>query len=225
MPNKAKFYLACTIAAGLIVLEMAIYQWNPPSLPRFFVFLLLGLLASTLKVRLPRVTSTMSASFLFVLISIADYTFSETVLLGAAAALVQTVWKTRQRPKLLQIAFNVASWAISVGISYRVSHFVLETVRANSLPVLLALAASLFFVTHMGLLAIILSLTAERPLKDTWQQCYSWSFPYYFAGAAIAGLVSVSSRSVGWQVALLELPMMYLVYLHYRFYVDRAARE
>jgi hypothetical protein len=54
-----------------------------------------------------------------------------------------------------------------------------------------------------------------------WQQCYLWSFPYYLVGAGIAGLVSVSGQYVGWKTALLIVPIMYLVYLHYRMYVER----
>lgn len=225
MPKKAKLYVACTAVAGLVVLEMAIHQWTSPNLPRFLAFLLLGLVASTLKVRLPRVTSTVSASFLFVLIGVAEFSFSETVAMAGAVALIQSVWRAKQRPKLVQLVFNVSSWAISGGISYQLSHLVLAAARVNFLPVLIVLAASLFFVTHMGMLATVLSLTAERPLKAVWRQCYSWSFPYYIAGTAIAGLVSASSRSAGWPASLLVLPMMYLIYLCYRFYVEPGTQE
>ena len=225
MTNKANLYVACITAGGLTALEMAFFQWTSPNLSRFLLFLFFGLLASTLKVRLPGMTSTMSASFLFVLIGIAELTFSEAVIMGCAAALVQSLWKTKQRAKLNQIVFNVSSWAVSVGVSYWISHFALQAARTDSLPVLLVLAASLFYVTHTGLLAIILSLTSERPLRQVWQQCHSWAFPYYFVGTALAGLFSFSSRSVGWHVSLLMLPMMYLVFLCYRLYLDRVAHE
>jgi hypothetical protein len=54
-----------------------------------------------------------------------------------------------------------------------------------------------------------------------WQQCYLWSFPYYLAGAAVAGRVMVSSRNVGWASSLLILPIMYLVYVFYGMCVER----
>ncbi len=44
-------------------------------------------------------------------------------------------------------------------------------------------------------------------------------------GAGIAGLVCVSTRSAGWVVALLVLPLMYLTYICYRLYVERVTRE
>ena len=38
-------------------------------------------------------------------------------------------------------------------------------------------------------------------------------------------LVTVSSRSVGWEASLLVLPVMYLVYLFYRFYLQHVTLE
>jgi len=37
--------------------------------------------------------------------------------------------------------------------------------------------------------------------------------------------VGVSSRAVGWEVSLLILPLMYLVYLFYRVYLGRIAND
>lgn len=37
----------------------------------------------------------------------------------------------------------------------------------------------------------------------------------------VAGLMSYSSRYVGWQTSLLILPIMYLIYLHCRLFVKR----
>ena len=75
MPNKAKLYVACTAVAGLASLAVGLFQAAIPNLPRFFSYLLLALLAATLKIRLPGMTGPMSVSFLFILIGIADYSF------------------------------------------------------------------------------------------------------------------------------------------------------
>ena len=61
----------------------------------------------------------------------------------------------------------------------------------------------------------------NKPLMQVWRQCYLWSFPYYLAGAAVAGLLVASSRSVGWATSLLILPIMYLVYVFYGMCVER----
>jgi hypothetical protein len=64
-----------------------------------------------------------------------------------------------------------------------------------------------------------------KPFARSWQQCYIWSFPYYLIGAAVAGLVNVSGRHVGWETSLLILPIMYLIYLHYRLFVERYSTQ
>jgi hypothetical protein len=69
----------------------------------------------------------------------------------------------------------------------------------------------------------VLSLVQGKSLFAVWQQCYLWSFPYYLAGAAIAGLAVSTSRSAGWVMSLLILPVMYLVYVFYRICVERVA--
>ena len=145
--------------------------------------------------------------------------------MGCAAALIQSVWEAQRRPKLVQVVFNMAALAIAIGVAYWGSHFVLAAVHTDSLTVLLALAACLFFLTNTGLVTTVISLVEERPFRKVWQQCHAWAFPYYLVGAAIAGLVVASGRSAGWKPALLVLPMMYLVYLYYRLYLENAARQ
>jgi len=222
MPQNAKIYIALIIALGFAVLAACLaFRVEFPDLPRYFSYLLLAALASTLKVRLPGITGTMSVNFLFVLIGIADFTLAETMTMGCVAIMVQCVWRTRLRPRFAQVMFNVAALALSIGAAYQVSHYALALARADSLPALLVLAACVYFVGNTLLISGVLCLLDGQPLKKIWQQCYLWSFPYYLVGSAIAGLVTVSSRAVGWEVSLLLLPMMYLVYLFYRLYLDR----
>jgi len=220
MPNTAKFYVACTSVIGFTVLISELLRWSVPNPLRFVSLLLLTVVASTLKVRLPGLTSTVSASFLFVLIGVADFSLPETLAVGCAAALVQSLWKATA-PKLVHVLFNVASWAISIHISYWLSHRLVPASQIHSLAVLLPFAAFLFFLTHTGFVAVVVSLTSQTPLKAVWRNCYFWTFPYYLVGAAIAGMFAIANRTVGWQVSLLVLPMMYLVYGCYRVHMSR----
>src|SRR6266550_4764955 len=226
MPKNAKIYIALIITLGLALLAGSlVFRAEFSDLPRYFSYLLLAVIASPLKVRLPGITGTISVNFLFILIGIADFTLAETITMGCAAILVQCVWRARQRPRLVQVMFNVAALALSIAAAYQVSHFVLVLARVDSVPVLLALAACLYFVSNTLLISGVLCLLDKKPLTTIWQQCYLWSFPYYLVGSVIAGLVTVSSRAVGWEASLLVLPVMYLVYLFYRFYLQRVALE
>src|SRR5947209_15079826 len=89
--------------------------------------------------------------------------------------------------------------AIAIGVSFWGSHFVLAAVHTDSLTILLALAACLFFLTNTGLVSTVISLVEEKPFRKVWQQCHAWAFPYYLVGAALAGLVVASGRSAGWK--------------------------
>jgi hypothetical protein len=226
MPAKAKIYIALIVALGLAMLAgCLLFQAQFPDLPRYFSYVLLAMLASALKVRLPGITGTISVNFLFVLIGIADFTMAETMTMGCAAIVIQCLWRAKRRPRLVQVVFNVAVLAISIGTAYQVSHFALALARADSLSALLAIAACVFFLSNTLLVSGVLCLMDGQPLKKTWQQCYLWSFPYYLVGSAVAGLVTISSRAVGWVAALLVLPLMYLVYTFYRLLLEKASRE
>lgn len=226
MPATAKLYIGLVIALGFSLLTgCLLFQAQFPDLPRYFSYLLLAVFASTLKVRLPGLTGTMSVNFLFILIGIADLTLAETLAMGCAATVIQCVWRAKRRPRLVQAMFNIAALILSIGVAYQVSHFILALARTDSLCTLLVLAACFYFVSNTLLISGVLCLVEGKPLKNIWQQCFLWTFPYYLIGSAIAGLVGVSSRAVGWEVSLLILPLMYLVYLFYRLYLGRIAND
>ena len=100
MPAKAKLFIALAIIPGLIMLSLGVSHWETADPLRFTIYLLLALVASTLKVRLPGVTGTMSLNFLFILIGVSQLSFSETLALGAVATAMQCVWNARTRPSI-----------------------------------------------------------------------------------------------------------------------------
>lgn len=220
MTKKAQFYIGLTIASGVCLVAYCLAR-EAMAVPSnvYLAAVLLALAASTLKVRLPGITGTISVNFLFILVAIAIFTFPETVLLASAACIVQCLWRPRSRPRIVQVSFNVAALALSSGAGYRLSH--LFAGRQAALGVLLAVAASFYFTADTLLVSGVLSLVQGKSLFAVWQQCYLWSFPYYLAGAAIAGLAVETDRELGWAMSLLILPLMYLVYVFYRICVER----
>jgi len=222
--TKARLYIAWIAAAGLTVLAVGVSRWQFSDLQRFLAFLLLAIIASTLKIHLPRMNGTMSLSFLFILIGIADFSFAETLLLGCTAGLIQSLWKPKQPPKGAQVVFNMATLVLSAGMADWVSHLVLALAHTNSLVLLIALATFVFLLLNTGLVAMVISLAEEKPLRSEWLHCFYWSFPYFLVGAVAAGLVSATSRSGGWVAALLVLPLMYLSHLWYQIHVENVAQ-
>ena len=224
MSVRAQSFIGLTIVAGVCLVAYCL-TGAVAAVPggAYLVTVVLALLASTLKVHLPGITGTISVNFLFILITIAVFTFEETVLLASAACMVQCLWRTRSRPRLVQVSFNVATLAISSGAAYRLSHLLAGTETTHS-AVLLAVAATFYFTADTMLVSGVLSLVQGKSLFAVWQQCYLWSFPYYLAGAAIAGLAVETNRTLGWEMSVLILPVMYLVYVFYQICVGRFAR-
>ena len=217
MPTNAKRYINSTIAIGLFILAACLLferQFTDPA--RYFGYLLLAGLASTLKVKLPKLRGTMSVNFLFILIGVAELTITETIVLSCLAALIQCFWKPRKRPLAIQVLFNISTLVVSVTIAFLASH---TLVQETNLLVLLVVAVCAYFVLNTAMISLVLSLTDDKPFTDVWRQCYLWSFPYYLVGAAIASAVVFSNRTVGWQPSLLMLPMMYMIYSYYRLYL------
>ena len=223
MPAKARLFIALAIIPGLTMLSLGVSHWESADPLRFAIYFLLALVASTLKVRLPGVTGTMSMNFLFILIGVSQLSYSETLALGAVATVTQCVWKTKMRPSAPQVLFNMAALTMAITSAHFIYHLPRIQQVNGRIPVLLALAACFFFMTNTALVATVLCLTEAKPFPRIWQHCYVWSFPYYLVGAGIAGLVSVSGQYVGWKTALLIVPIMYLVYFHYRLFVERQA--
>lgn len=225
MTRKAQFYIAITIASGVGLIASCLASESPlgHSAP-YLVYCLLAWLSSALKVRLPGITGTISINFLFILISVAVFSFSETVLLAAGASIVQCLWRSRSRAKVVQVSFNVAVLAISSGAAYRISHLLARS-PATNLAVLLAVAASFYFTADTLLVSGVLSLVQGKSLFAVWQQCYLWSFPYYLVGAALAALAVETSRSSGWLTSLAIIFPMCLIYVFYRLCVDRLERR
>ncbi len=65
----------------------------------------------------------------------------------------------------------------------------------------------------------------RKSLRQVWRECYFWSFPYYLLGAGIAGAASAINRYLGWQTALLAVPVVYLIYRSYYLYLGRMEDE
>jgi hypothetical protein len=223
MTKRTQLYIGLTTASGVALVALCLASEDAAGhSAAYLAYCLLGWLSSTMKVRLPGITGTISVNFLFILVAIALFTFSETVLLASAACMIQCLWRPKSRPRIFQVSFNVATLAISSGASYRFSHLLTGSSAAH-LGVLMAVAASFYFTADTMLVSGALALVQGKSLFAVWQQCYLWSFPYYLAGAAIAGLVVATNRSAGWAMSLLILPPMYLVYVFYRICVVRLA--
>jgi len=224
MGPDARAFIALVIAAGTAVLLYGAMHQESRNIPEFICYLLIVLLASRLKVKLPQVADTMSVNFLFVLVGILDLSFTETLMLGSVGVIMQSFYDERPRP--VRVAFNLSASAFAIALAYGSYHsFAPVYMRVDIRPLLLVLAVSVYFVAYTGSMAGAVCLVEGKSLKKIWLECYCWSFPYYLGGAAMAGAIGWLNHSFQWQSSLLALPVVYLVYRSYRLYLGKLDDE
>src|ERR1700728_1893184 len=222
---QTKLFIGLAASLGVVVLGFALLHWQSQDLPRFLSYLAVAVLASGLKVQLPGIDGTMSVNFLFILLGVLELSLPETLLIGCTATLVQSVWQTRNRLDPIKILFNVAGMmANASALTYITYHWLAQRYGANK-PILLMVAALVFFFANTLPISIVISLTEGKSSRKVWSECYFWSFPYYLVGAAAVGLVGIVNRSAGWETSLLVLPLIYWVYRSYRLYLGRLEAE
>jgi signal transduction histidine kinase len=221
MSFKARAYLFIVIAGGCAALLVHGLTFHPADPFRFAAYLVLAMIASSMKVRLPGVTGTMSVLFLFILIGIIELSLAETLTIGVAAVFVQSFWKPKQFPKPIHVAFNVTSLLLAIEGAHLAYTLPLVAGISTPFPVRLAAAAFTFFIGNTLTISVIIALTENRSVLDTWRTCYFWAFPYYIVGACLAGLFGSLSDVAGWQTSVLFLPIVYLIYRSYLLYLDR----
>jgi diguanylate cyclase (GGDEF)-like protein/putative nucleotidyltransferase with HDIG domain len=222
---QTKVFVGSTASVGVMVLVFVLLHFQSQDLLRFFCYLAVAVLASGLKVQLPGIDGTMSVNFLFILLGVLELSLPETLLIGCTATLVQSVWQTRNRLDPVKVLFNVAGMmANASALTYLSYHWLAARLGANK-PILLMVAALVFFFANTLPISIVIALTEGKSSRKVWSECYFWSFPYYLVGAAAVGLVGIVNRSAGWETSLLVLPLIYWVYRSYRLYLGRLEAE
>jgi diguanylate cyclase (GGDEF)-like protein/putative nucleotidyltransferase with HDIG domain len=225
MSTATKTFVGATVTLGMAVLCSSQWHWHSADVTRFLCYLAIAILASALKVQLPGIDGTMSVNFLFILLGVMELSLSETLVIGCSATLVQSLWNARNRPDPIKVLFNVfGMMANASALCYISYHWLYGRMNLNR-PLMLMLAALVFFLANTLPVSLVIALTENKSSRKVWSECYFWSFPYYLVGAAAVGLVGILNQRAGWQTSLLVLPVIYWVYRSYRLYLGRLEAE
>jgi len=222
---QTKAFIGITASIGVVALAYSLAHWQSQDPMRFVCYLVVAVLASGLKVQLPGIDGTMSVNFLFILLGVLELSLPETLVIGCTASLAQSVWQLRGRLDPVKVLFNVAGMMANATCLTYLTYHSLSGKMASSKPILLMVAALVFFFANTLPISVVIALTEGKSSRRVWSECYFWSFPYYLVGAAAVGLVGIINRSAGWQTSLLVLPLIYWVYRSYRLYLGRLEAE
>jgi diguanylate cyclase (GGDEF)-like protein/putative nucleotidyltransferase with HDIG domain len=221
--SGAKLLTAALALLALGCFAFAALHWRSSDPIKFVCYLAVALLASSLKIKLPGISGTMSVNFLFILLGVLELSFGETLVIGFAAVLVQSYW--RSNPKTIHVLFNLSQIPVGTAVAFGAHKLAATRIPHGSESLALLAVAIAYFAFNTFVMSVIIRLTEGKPLLKVWSECYFWSFPYYLVGAAIVGLVSFLNRHIGWQSSLLVLPPVYLIYRSYRLYLGKLEDE
>jgi hypothetical protein len=220
MPTKSKFFISSVLTAGFAVLALSLPQLAVVS-PEFAIFLGLTAVAAALKVRLPQMQGTISVSFVFLLFAVTEYALAQVAVMAVCAAVVQSYWRPRRRPTVVQVAFNAAALLISAAVAQLISHAAIQTGGVQSELALMAVGAFLFYAIDTLLVATVVALVEERALSTIWHNCHMWAFPYYLTGAILLDVAVALDTQSRLRAPVLALPLMMLLHVFYRNLVNR----
>jgi diguanylate cyclase (GGDEF)-like protein/putative nucleotidyltransferase with HDIG domain len=225
MPVRARLYIALILAAGIFGLAEQVSHFSSAHPLQFWCYFAVTILTSGLKIRLPMVLATLSVNFLFILLGIVQFSLPEAIVLGVAGTIVQCLWRPRSRPKAIRIAFSACSVGMAIMVAHTVFHGPLNAILGELHPVLLGLAACVYFVVNTVLVAGVIALTERKSIYRTWYTTYFWILPYHLFAASLAWLIVILTRQVTWHAALVLFPMVYFIYRAYKMYLERLEND
>lgn len=222
MSTKAKVYIGSVSLGGLVVFIAAGSHWISTDPGRFLAYLVVTAIASGFKVKLPRITGTLSVSYAFILLSAIQLSFSEVVAIAGFSAIVQLFWHSEQRPRPVHLIFNTSIMAMTAAACY----CTLRCWPAHTSIVLeLASASCAYFLSNTLSIAGVLAVTENKRFTTVWKTSYFWSFPYYLVGASLAACMNYLSRFLNWEVSLAVLPLVYIIHRSYGLYLRQLEEQ
>ena len=225
IPLRVKLFVAATAVVGAWLLGIALLHWHSRDPLQFCCYFAIAILASTLKIRLPGMESTMSVHFLFVLLGTLELSLGETLVIGCSAALVQSLWLTTRRPEAIKVIFNVLSMsATAIWLTY-VTYHSLAAVLGDRKSLLAACGCHyIFSEQHRARCPRYRSEREAIPAENMGGDLLL-VFSVLLGRGCGGGVVSYLAAIWGWETGFLSLPIMYGIYRSYHLYVARLENE
>jgi hypothetical protein len=210
-------YAWTIIAIGIAILVSGVWQWQSASGTAFGVCLALAVFASTLKLKLTGLEETISPGFVFVLISVAMLSWTETVVIAVASGLVQCLWRAKTPPSPLQIGFAAGTMAMAGGLTHGVTWGLAAGMRGtDDMAVILGVAGVVLLVSNTLIVSTIVCLIKEGPFEMVWRSVQCRAVPYYLAGGLIADVWVRAKLTGPTSIALLAAISVYLLSMCFR---------
>jgi hypothetical protein len=212
----SRIFIAAVVVTGAAVLVNSLVHWKSSKPVELLALLMMTLIASRLKVKLPGINGTMSVNVPFLLIVAVRLSGGESLVVAALASLVQSIPAVKNRTTLVQALFNSAT--ITNAVAAASFAFGLASHRGLILPLSVTGAGAAFFLANTVQIALVLWLAEGQNPFQAWRGMAQLSTPYYVLSAGVAAVVCTAVQFAVWGEALALLPFMYSIYASYRLY-------
>jgi putative nucleotidyltransferase with HDIG domain len=218
---ELRMFVGCICALGVMCIGFGMIPWRSTDVVQFLCYLALSALASGWKVRLPGFEATLSVSLILFIVAIGSMSLSETLALGVAAAAVQYCWRKKtSKFSPLQGLFNVSQICIALTAAHSSYAYLTRTLLQKHALIALLAASIIYFLLNSLPVCFVVSLAERVPVSSKWKEC-AWMFPYYLVGAAVGAVIQVLNRYAGWEIAILVMPAVYILYRSYSLHIGR----
>jgi hypothetical protein len=213
----AKIFIAVVVMIGAAVLVNGLLHWKSGQPIEVFALLIMTLIASRLKVKLPGINGTMSVNVPYLLIVAVRLSAGEALAIAALASLLQSIPALLKiRATFIQALFSSA--AITNSVAAAIFAFKLASSHGVLGPLSMSAAGAAFFLANTVQIALVLWLAEGHNPFNAWLGMARLSAPYYVLSAAVAAVVCTAVQLAIWGEALALLPLMYSIYASYRLY-------
>ncbi|HKQ53596.1 MAG TPA: diguanylate cyclase, partial [Pyrinomonadaceae bacterium] len=224
-PRITQYYLRLLMACGMAVVAFSASRLSLDRLDGRFLLLAavtLGI-GSRITVKIPRLSSHISISDTFILLTLLLCGGEEAVVLSALDGFCSTLHLSRKKQTFL---LNASVTALSTFVTVWVLRLLFGPVAnqiqdANSAAFVIALCVMGFvqYVVNSGLVAVGVALKTDSPVMQTWRKHYLWTSITYFAGASAAGIITKLIGVVGFTAFIAVIPIVAIVYFTYKTYL------
>lgn len=181
---------------------------------------------SRITVQIPALKSHISVSDTFIFLALLLYGGQVAIVLAAVEAIFSS-WRfcnkkitVFQNAALMAISTTTAVLALNIfGLSQEI-YFHANNENLNIFVLALLILGFTQFIANTTLTSIYGALVNEKPVFETWKTKYLWTFITYLVGAVSAGILFELNHRVGFSVIIAAFPVIYLLYLTYKMYLE-----
>jgi hypothetical protein len=186
--------------------------------------LVLAVVTSRMKVKLPGINGNMSVNLPFLLTAVVNLSAAEAVMVTCISTAVQCWPRKNAKFNLQQISFNLSMMVFASCLASLILHAeILRGLYHGSGTLGLMFATATLFIGQTGPVAAIVALSEGKAAGQIWWGLAHLSFPYYVVSAGVTSIVQSVSSHMGWGLALAVFPVMCGIYRSYRLYFGKMA--